>query len=345
MAAPIRWGIMGLGRIAEKFAADLAVLPDATLVACGSRDRGRSLAFAERWQIAPERAHGGYDALARDPGVDVVYVATPHSAHAECAYLCADAGKAVLCEKPVATSAAEATAMFDRAARADTFLMEAMWTRFSPQIARAKQWITDGRIGDVGFVSASFSYKANFEPAGRLFAPSLAGGGLLDVGVYTVALPYMLLGAPDDAHAVGRVGRSGVDEFASLTLHWRESAAVASVQCGVGLDMPCTATIYGTNGRIELPNGWWSLSGAELFQKEGTKETFEIPAADRPRPDARYHLEIAEVHRCLHAGLKASDAWRPEDAVAVLRVLDAARADLGLPAIPPALPGHARSRP
>ncbi len=191
----IAWGILGTGRIAGNFAADLALLPDAELVAVGSRSEATAQSFAGRFG-APH-AHGSYEALAADPAVEVIYIATPHPLHAENMKLCLRAGKAVLCEKPFTLNAREAEEVIALAREQKLFLMEAMWTRFLPAVVRARELIEQGAIGEVRLLLADFGFRAAFDPHHRLFDPQLGGGALLDLGVYCVSLASMLFGPPD----------------------------------------------------------------------------------------------------------------------------------------------------
>ena len=183
MTEPIRWGILGPGSIAHKFAVGLQAIPAGELVAVGSRDQQRADAFADQYG-APNR-HASYEALSTDPDIDAVYVATPHPFHQDNAILCLEAGKAVLCEKPFTINAAEAEAVVARAN--GVFLMEAMWSRYLPIMVQVRQWLDAGAIGEPLMVSADFGFRAGVNPAGRLFNPALGGGALLDIGIYVVS--------------------------------------------------------------------------------------------------------------------------------------------------------------
>src|SRR5690242_8331636 len=177
MSAKIRWGILGTGAIAKQFAKGLAVLKDAELTAVGSRSSASADAFGNEFNV--KRRHASYAALAADPNVDVIYVATPHPMHCANTLLCLEAGKHVLCEKPFTVNAFEAREIVAKARSKKLFLMEAMWTRFIPVIVRTRQWIKDGAIGKPRMVMADFGFRADSADSGRLLDPALAGGGLL----------------------------------------------------------------------------------------------------------------------------------------------------------------------
>src|SRR5215216_7626821 len=190
-----RWGILGTGNIASQFARGLVALDDAELVAVGSRTAESAEAFGERFS-APRR-HASYAALASDPDVDAIYIATPHPLHHDNTIMGLEAGKAVLCEKPFAINAGQAQAMIATARERGVFLMEAMWTRFLPHMVRLRELLAAGAIGEVRMLQADFGFRTSFNPQSRLFDPALGGGALLDVGVYTISFAQMILGEPD----------------------------------------------------------------------------------------------------------------------------------------------------
>jgi predicted dehydrogenase len=205
----VRWGIIGRGWIAEAFAAGLRALPDAALVAVGSRRQETADAFADR--IGAPRRYGSHEALADDPDVDVVYIATPHSAHHTTTRLLLEAGKPVLCEKPFAINAAETDAMIATARHRNLFLMEAMWTRFVPLMAKVRTLLAAGAIGEVRMLSADLGFRAAPGRPPRLFDPACGGGALLDVGVYVVSFSSMVLGTPSRIVSLPTLGEGGID--------------------------------------------------------------------------------------------------------------------------------------
>ena len=203
----IHWGILGPGSISHQFATGLQSVPAAKLLAVGSRFQEKADAFADKFG-APKR-HGSYEALAADPDVHVIYIATPHPQHKDAALLCLEHGKAVLCEKPFTVNAKEAEEVIASARAKDLFVMEAMWSRFFPAMAHVRKLIADGAIGEARMLQADFGFRAGVNPESRLFNLAYAGGGLLDVGVYPISLASMLFGAPDRHRRPGPDRRNG----------------------------------------------------------------------------------------------------------------------------------------
>ncbi len=322
MSTPIRWGILGPGTIARAFATGLTVVPDAKLVAVGSRTLDKAKAFAAEFGAA--RAHGSYAALANDPEVDAIYVATPHPMHRDDAILCLNAGKAVLCEKPFTVNAKELEAVVAVARAKRVFLMEAMWTRFLPVMSKVREWLASGRIGEPRLVTADFGFRCGWDPQSRLLAPSLAGGGLLDVGIYTVAFAAMVFGpTPSRIAGFAHLGETGVDEQAAYILGY-PGGGLASLTCAVRTDTPHGARIDGTEGRIEIAAPFWKATRAVLTAC-GRTETIEAPHLANG-----YEYEAMEVGRCLRAGLTESPLVTLDESLALMRVLDQLRGQFGL---------------
>ena len=317
-----RWGILGPGNIAKKFATGLQALDDAELVAVGSRAKERADAFADQFK-APRR-YGSYETLVQDPDVDAIYVATPHPFHKENSILCLEAGKAVLCEKPFAINQREAQAVIDVARRKQVFLMEAMWTRFLPVTLKVREWITSGAIGQVQMMSADFGFRANVNPQGRLFNLHLGGGGLLDVGIYPISYASMVFGAqPKKIFSQANIGETGVDEQTAMVFGY-EGGGMALLSCAVRTRTPHEATIMGTNGMISVPPAFWNGTKATL-SAGGKTETIDLPHKGNG-----YEYEAAEVARCVRAGKIESDGLPHAETLAVMQTLDAVRAQWGL---------------
>ena len=320
--AEVRWGILAPGRIAHKFAAGLAAVDGARLVAVGSRDAARAVEFAK--QYGAERSYGSYEELAKDPGVDVVYVANPHNFHKDSSILCLEHGKGVLCEKPFTVSAREARAVADAAKRNKRFLMEAMWTRFLPSMQQARAWIDAGRIGDVRMVQASFAFRGGWEPQGRLLNPNLAGGGLLDVGIYVTSFAYwMTRKDPVQIASAAHIGETGVDEQAALTYRY-DDGALASLLCGVRTSTQHIAVVYGTDGWIEFPASFWNGTKAILHRGE------EQVVFEKPHLANGYEWQAIEVGRCLAEGRTESAILPVDETVRIMKTLDTVRGQIGL---------------
>ena len=232
MSEQFRWGILGCGNIAKKFAIGLQAIDDATLVAVGSRTQENADAFAE--EFSAERRHPSYEALAADPDVDAIYVATPHPFHKDNSILCLKNKKPVLCEKPFTINKPEAEELVSVAQAEDIFLMEAMWTRFLPLVVRLRELLAEGVIGDVRLVQADFGFRGNVNPDNRLFNLELGGGGLLDVGVYTISFASMLLGTPASIATSAVIGETGVDEQAGIVFTYADGQ-MATLCCAIDI--------------------------------------------------------------------------------------------------------------
>ena len=323
MQEKIRWGILGTGRIAAKFAEGLAVLPDAELVAVGSRSQDTADAFAERFSIP--RRHPSYADLAADPTVDVIYVATPHPLHKENSLLCLNAGKAVLCEKPFTINATQAEEVIRCAREKRLFLMEAMWTRFLPVMVKVREWLSAGAIGEPRMVSADFGFRAGFDPKGRLLNPSLGGGALLDVGVYTVSFASMVFGGPPcDIAALAHLGETGVDEQSAMVLRYGRGQ-LAVLSCAVRTSTPQEARIVGTEGTIRIDPPFWHSARATLSIAQQGDEVAEMPFDGNG-----YNCEAAEVMNCLRAGKLESNIMPLDETLTIMKTMDAIRKQWGL---------------
>jgi predicted dehydrogenase len=318
----IRWGILGPGNIARSFAQGLSVLDDAEIVAVGSRSAERAAAFGERYNIP--RRHASYEALANDPDVDVVYVATPHPFHKQHNLLCLRAGKPVLCEKPFTLNAADTAEVIAMARDRRLFLMEAIWSRFLPHIARLRELIAEGAIGEVRQVRADFSFRTEVDPKSRLFDPALGGGGLLDVGIYPVSLAAMLLGAPSDIASLAQLGATGVDEQAGIVMRY-DGGRLAVLTTAIRTSSPHEALILGTAGHIKVHDAWWKPSTLTLVRDGKLEEPIDVPAVGNG-----YNYEAAEVMRCLREGRTESATMPLDESLAIMRTLDAIRAQWGL---------------
>ena len=320
MTTPIRWGILSTGAIAATFVDDLRLLPDAVITAVGSRTEEAATQFAATHGIPT--AHGSWRALAEDPEVDVVYVATPHSGHVAATMTVLDAGKAALTEKPVALDAAQATGLFDAARERNLFLMEAMWTRFNPVVRRAQELVAAGAIGRVTSVSADFGFLAPDDETHRLHARALGGGALLDLGIYPATIAHLFLGPPDEIRAWADLGPQGTDRNTAMILGYA-SGALASLTCSLVSATPWLAVVAGTDGRIELPS---VMCPQHLTLHRG--ESTEV--IDLSYRGKGYHFEAAEVNRCLREGLTESPTMPHAESLAVLTTLDRVRAQIGV---------------
>ncbi|MET7314794.1 Gfo/Idh/MocA family oxidoreductase [Streptomyces thermoviolaceus] len=322
----VRWGILATGGIAAAFAADLTDLPDAELVAVASRREEPARAFAERFGIP--RAYGSWEELARDADVDVVYVATPHTAHHAAASLCLRHGRHVLCEKPFALNATEAADLIALARQQGRFLMEAMWMYCNPLVRRLKALVDDGAIGRVRTVQADFGLAGPFPSSHRLRDPHLGGGALLDLGVYPVSFAHLLLGEPSDVTARAVLSPEGVDLQTGALLSW-EDGALAQLHCSLTGATAGGASVTGTEGRIDVPSDFFNPQRFVLHREGRDPEEFTAQRTGGPG-DGGFRHEAAEVMRALRAGETESPLVPWESTLAVMRTLDAIRAHTGV---------------
>ncbi len=320
-AQTFRWGILGPGNIANKFADGLSVLSDQKLVAIGSRSLEKAEAFASKY--GAERSYGSYEALVADPELDAIYIATPHTFHKEHALLAINAGKPVLCEKPFTVNAAQATEVIEAARAKGVFVLEAMWSRFFPLIAEVKRLIADSAIGEPRLVQADFGFRAGVNPEGRLFNPNLAGGGLLDVGVYTVSFASYILGTPNQVTGLAAMGETGVDEQNGLVLG-HANGALALLFSAVRTSSAHEAIITGTDGRIRIHSPFW-IPKAMTVTSGGKDELREFPYEGNG-----YQFQAIEVAKQVRAGKLESDILPLSETLSIIQTLDTARALWGL---------------
>lgn len=316
----ICWGICGPGIIANKFARCIRQVPEAELTAVASRNPDRARGFAQLHDIP--LVFDSYEAMAADDRVDAVYVSTAHPFHLDCAKLFLKAGKAVLCEKPLCVNARQAEELIACAKENGVFLMEAMWTRFLPAIRQAQQLISDGVIGRVMGLEAHFCYASTPEEEAKLFDHTMAGGSLLDVGVYGLHLAAMILGgSPREVSALSHI-KDGTDLHTQVLLQY-ESGAIANISSATGLQKPEYACIYGTKGHMILP----AFYGAQSLMLTADGETRRL---DIPSIGEGFEEEIAEVCRCIRAGLPESHLLPLSETLAILRLTDNIRSQIGL---------------
>ncbi len=322
MEKTVRWGILGTGKIARAMALGLRDAPGAQLVAVASRSDAGAQAFGAEFGI--ERCHGAYQALADDPGVDVIYIATPHTLHAENALLCLAAGKHVVCEKPFTMNAREAQAVVDLARDKKLFLMEAMWSRFLPAVQEAQRIIASGEIGVLRQVQADIGFVANFPPEHRMFNPELGGGALLDVGIYPLSMAAFFLGPVSQVQALAEMGATGVDEQVVFSL-LHAGGGTSSCACSLRAQTPTEMTISGSLGRIRLPNRFYKPDHLIVETMDGERRVVAMPHLGNG-----YAHEAIEAMRCIRAGLLESPVMPHADSVALMHNLDTMRGQIGL---------------
>jgi predicted dehydrogenase len=327
----LRWGIVGTGGIAGRFAADVALLDDQWVTAVGSRSAESADRFGAEWAV--EHRHPSYEALVHDDTVDAVYVATPHPYHAEHALLAIGAGKPVLVEKPFTMDAASARTVVEAARANGVFAMEAMWTRFLPHMQEIRELLGAGELGDVVALGADQGLRFEPDPKHRLFAPELGGGALLDLGIYPFSFASMVLGTPLAVRACATPTATGVDLTTSAVLVYADGPH-AVLTCTAGAVTPMRAWISGTRGRIEIDRPWYAPASFTYTRSEGRRDgasrRFDSPPGIAIGTAKGMRYEALEVARCLHAGLRESPVMPLDETVAILGTLDEVRDQIGL---------------
>lgn len=325
MNQTIRWGILGCGKIARKFASDLQWVRDAKLVAIGAREQRTADAFAKDFLV--DYRHNSYQALAENPEVDVIYIATPHALHYEHVMLCLQHKKAVLVEKAFAINYSQAKQMIDFARSQQTFLMEAFWTRFLPHYLKVKEIIADGRIGMIRYINAEFGFKPTPPVSQRIYDPLLGGGSLLDVGVYPVFLALDVLGKPDLIHATMVPAPSGVDEQCSIQFKYN-NGAMANLFSSFAANLATGADIAGDQGRIRLTHRFHGPT-TELEFYPDIVDSKQIVAFEKAKGSG-YEYEAQHVTNCIKKGLIESPLRTHIDTLLLTQTLDQIRSVVGI---------------
>jgi predicted dehydrogenase len=312
--SPVRWGILGTGGIAGAFAADLRLTDSGVAAAVGSRSQRSADRFADKFGIAGR--HAGYESLAADPDVDVIYVATPHPMHRDNAVLALRAGKHVLVEKPFTMNAAEAREIAGAARKHGLFAMEAMWTRFLPDMAVIRDWLARGLLGDVVTLTADHGQWFAEDAGSRLFAPELGGGALLDLGVYPVSFASMVLGPPRRIVSMSDPAFTGVDAQTSMLLGY-DGGAQAVLTCTLRAKSPTRAAIVGTDARIEIEGSFYAPATVTLIPRRGD------PVRVESRHEGRgLRHQADEVARRLAAHETESPLMPLDESISVMETMD-----------------------
>jgi predicted dehydrogenase len=322
MPEPVRWGILGTGKIARAFATALRDVPDAVLAGVASRSLARADAFGAEFHAGA--AHGSYEALAASDDIDLVYVATPHPQHVGNALLALNAGKGVLCEKPFTMNLIQAEQVVALARAKNLFLMEAMWTRFMPALAEVKRLIAVGEIGSVHQVVADFGFTATFGPEHRVFNPALGGGALLDLGIYPLSIAASLLGPVVEVKAQAEMGPTGVDVQTGFTLK-HAGGAMSVCSCSFRARTPGELTVSGSRGHIRMNTMFHRARSITVALEDGSTRTIDTPYLGNG-----YVHEAIEAQRCWRAGLLESPGMTHDETLALMAVMDEIRRQVGL---------------
>jgi predicted dehydrogenase len=334
MSTRLAWGILGTGSIAKTFAKGVLASKSGRLVGVGSRSQASADEFGALFALG--KCYPTYDALINDPEVEAVYISMPHNLHAEWTIKAANAGKHILCEKPIGVNYAEAVAMIDAAKRNKVFLMEAFMYRCHPQTAKLVELIKAKVIGDVRLIQAAFSFGSNPPPEHRLVNHAMAGGGILDVGCYTTSMVRLIAGAaqdkrfadPTSIRAVGVIGDSRVDEYTVASMIFPGNV-LAQVVTGIKLAHDNTLRVYGTEGSITVPSPW--LPAREGGSTVMSVQRYKSREAEEVRVLSEYGIYTLEadcVARHLAEGQAPEMNW--EDTLGNMRTLDLWRKEIGL---------------
>ncbi|MGI9545654.1 MAG: Gfo/Idh/MocA family protein [Flavobacteriaceae bacterium] len=317
MEKEIRWGIAGLGNIAHKFADDLKLVPGSILKAVGSRQLDRATAFGKKHDAT--HCFGSYLELFECEEVDVVYIATPHTSHAELSIAAMNHGKHVLCEKPLSTNREKAIEMIEAAVVNNVFLMEALWSRFNPAIVKILEHIEQGDIGTVNYIHADFAFYAlERSEEGRLLNPQLAGGSILDIGIYPIFLAYLILGMPEKILAASNFYKTGVEIQTSMIFSYPNAQAI--LYSGLNSKSEMKAEIAGTKGSLFLDPRWHEAQGYS------TEIDAQIDHFDHPTSGNGYVYEIEEVNTCIRSSKLQSELWSHQNSIDLLQIMDEVRA-------------------
>ena len=317
----IKWGIIGCGNIAAKFAQDLALVQDAELTAVASRSIEKATTFAQNNNS--KKAFGSYDALLEDPEVDIVYIATPHISHAALSIKSMQSGKHVLCEKPLAINKNDALEIIKISKDTNRFFMEALWTRFNPVFVEVLKRIQNNEIGEVKYINADFAFKSEHSLDSRVFNLELGGGSLLDIGIYPVFLAYTILGTPEKINATSLFKKeTGADIQTSMLFNYNNASAI--LYSGFTSDSDMTARISGTEGQIYIHDRWHHPDSFSII-KNGNEEKIILE-----KTGIGYTHEILECQECIHLNKIESEHWSHQNSLDLISILDTIRKKVGL---------------
>jgi predicted dehydrogenase len=323
----VKWGILGTGGIAHTFATALQVVTNSELTAVGSRDMEKATQFASEFKIP--KTYGSYEELVSDPEIDVVYIATPHNLHEANTLLALDHHKHVLCEKPMGVNMKESMRMMEKAKAGNRFLMEALWSRFLPNIIKTKELIDSGEIGEVKLLTAFFSIRSINGPEHRHFNIDLCGGSILDIGIYNIFLSLFLLGKPQRFTAMAGLSEQGGDNSSSYTFKYEKDVLSVMYSSFMG-ESPIVAEIIGTKGKLTLEHEWFCPGKVKVTYLDGQEKIFEFDVKGNG-----YEYEAEETAACILAGKTQSDLWSWNDSMQLMSMMDAIRRECGI-----VYPGH-----
>lgn len=314
----IRWGILGTGTIAHQFASDLKRVENAELVAVGSRSQQSAEIFSGKFDI-PLR-FGSCDELVACNEIDIIYIATPNNLHHPNILLCLNHGKAVLCEKPFALNAKQASEMIGLARRKNLFLMDALWTKFLPHYQKMIEMVKSGELGQIKIVRANFGFQANAQPNSRLLSPELGGGSLMDIGIYNVFTALDILGEPDEISVSITPTEQGIDEQCAVVFKYN-NGAMASLFSSISANLETEVEICGTLGRLKLTAPFYSSTSVLEHDVDGKKTVIRTEKEE----GSGYQYESRHATACLLKGNIQSTVVPHSYSILVMQTLDRIR--------------------
>lgn len=316
MPKTVRWGVLGLGNIAKKFADDIKLVPDCKLVAVASSDMGRAKNFAKIYKV--NRFYDNYDDLFKDSEVDIIYIASLNNNHYKHSVNAIKHSKAVLCEKPLAINESQVKDLVYLSSERGVFLMEALWTRFNPVFDQLLRWISEGQIGKIKYIYASFSFNGTDRSRdSRLFNLEKGGGSLLDIGIYPLFLSYQLLGYPISIISDSIKSETGVDKQMAMIFSYKNSQALLYSSFSHNEDMQ--AKICGEKGEIYIDSRWHESKTITLLNNKKTKKKIEFMGKG-------YFYEIMESNKCIREKRIESNKWTHKNSLDLVKLMDTVRA-------------------
>ena len=325
----VKWGIVGTGNIATQFAQGLQLVEHAKIAAVASRSISSATAFAQAFDIPKQ--YGSYADMAKDKELDIIYIGIPHPQHYENVMLFLEAGFAVVCEKPLGVNAAQTEKMIAKAREKNVFFMEGMWTRFFPAFQKALEWVRSGRIGQAKMLHANFGFDGTANKKQWRFSNEMAGGSLLDVGIYPIALAFAMFGSDPVQVSTSASIVNGIDEYNTFTFTYAEGH-IAVMSDAIGLVLDNNVFISGTEGAVLLDDGWWHPDKAELAPIEGADIGISNNRAvfEQPYPSSGFQFEARAVQQHFLNGLKVAPEMPLDETLKIAQMMDRLRKEWSL---------------
>jgi predicted dehydrogenase len=317
------WGVIGPGKIANTFAKAIASSKKGKILAVASRSAERAADFANTYQI--EKTYSNYEGMLDDPEIDIIYIATPHNFHYQQAKMCLEAGKHVLVEKPCTVNAPQMQKLVELARSKNLLLQEALWSRFMPCLSQLRQLLNEGIIGDLQYIQSEIGFAFQNKEKSRLLKAELAGGSLLDLGIYSITLSqFFLQEHPDKVDAMGQLTDQQVDGHVFANMSYA-SGRYAQFTCSMLSQTSNTMRIVGTEGYVNLPACFWDTDTAFIYRDDKL-----IHSIDIPHPVNGFEYQIKESMRCVEQNMQCSEVMSHQDSIEVLEVMDKIRKQIGV---------------